>query len=504
MLYNVLCEMLTNFYICEGIMKIFKNLFLFILIAFILSCSMESELDTTDFSVSLNLQHLVQNKNNLQGRSATENSSLTLTLYNSQTFSKGQAIKEVSKNRLPVVSSVKVPVSSSEPTKVSFLKIPVGINAIIVAECTIFDNTSAEICYTGTSNIFEVQRGRNSVEINLERITNVEQVQFNPQIREVDYGTNVTLSCDTIGAQILYQIDEDGVWINSESSTVQIKINKDVKISAKAKVGAIKSREVEAEYIVKYKVQFEENGGNLNLIDDITVTSENRVPLNDYEPTKEGYNFKGWYSDSNFADEFLKREVSPNDATNGVITLYAKWTPITYTVEFDVNGGDNPTSEKQQDFTYDVLQNLKKNEFTREGYAFNGWNTAKDGTETSYTDEQEVKNLASIQDAVVTLYAQWKKIKSKIEIEFNEYYDIPFNKNYVTNNGSTITITIPSGYSVVAWEKDGVTIEGSEGKESITVSEWDGGIYTVTIIFTDGAGNFYSYEMQVTIKKVTN
>ena len=464
---------------------------------------MESELDTTDFSVSLNLQHLVQNKNNLQGRSATENSSLTLTLYNSQTFSKGQAIKEVSKNRLPVVSSVKVPVSSSEPTKVSFLKIPVGINAIIVAECTIFDNTDAEICYTGTSDIFEVQRGRNSVEINLEKITTVEEVQFNLESGYVDYGTKVTLSCATIGAQILYKIGEKDEWREGDTSPVTITIKNDVTISARAKVGDMKSDVKEAKYIVKYKVQFEENGGTPPIAD-TTVTSETPVLLSAINLIKTGYNFEDWYLDSDFNKRIVEPEVSPNDATNGVINLYAKWTPITYTVEFDVNGEDKPTSEKQQDFTYDVPQNLKKNEFTREGYAFNGWNTAKDGTETSYTDEQEVKNLASIQDAVVTLYAQWKKIKSKIEIEFNEYYDIPFNKDYVTNNGSTITITIPSGYSVVAWEKDGVTIEGSEGKESITVSEWDGGIYTVTIIFTDGAGNFYSYEMQVTIKKVTN
>lgn len=484
-------------------MKIFKNLFLFILIAFILSCSMESELDTTDFSVSLNLQHLVQNKNNLQGRSATENSSLTLTLYNSQTFSKEQAIKEVLKNRLPVVSSVKVAVSSSEPTKVSFLKIPVGINAIIVAECTIFDNTGAEICYTGTSNIFEVQRGRNSVEINLEKITTVEEVQFNLESGYVDYGTKVTLSCDTIGAQILYKIGEEDEWREGDTSSVTITIKNDVRISAKAKVGNMVSDEVSAEYIVKYKVQFEENGGNL--IDDITVTSENSVPLNDITPpTKEGYNFEGWYLDSDFNKRIVEPEVSPNDATNGVINLYAKWTPITYTVAFDVNGGDMPTSEKQQDFTYDVPQNLKKNEFTREGYAFIGWNTEKDGSRTSYNDEQEVKNLASTQDDVVTLYAQWKKIESTIEIEFNGYSDILFNKDDVRNNGSTITITIPSGYSVVAWEKDGVTINDSEGEDSITVSEWNGGKYTVTIIFTDDAGKFYSYEMQVTINKVTN
>lgn len=495
-----LCEMLTNLYICEGIMKIFKNLFLFILIAFILSCSMESELDTTDFSVSLNLQHLVQNKNNLQGRNATtEKSSLTLTLYNSQTFPKEQAIEEVLKNRLPVVSSVKVPVSSSEPTKVSFLKIPVGINAIIVAECTIFDNTGAEICYTGTSDIFEVQRGRNSVEIDLQKITNVGSVQFNPESGVVDYGTNVTLSCDTIGAQILYKFDGADEWTEVDASSVTITIEKDVTISAQAKVGHMKSDPEEAEYIVKYKVQFEENDGDP--IEDTTVTSENSVPLDDYEPIKEGYNFKGWYSDSNFADGTQKSEVFSSDAKDGVIKLYAKWEAIKYTVVFNANGGDKLPDEKRQNLTYDNFEKLAANEFTREGYAFNGWNKKADGSGTSYADEQEVKNLASIQDAVVTLYAQWKKIDSTIEIIFAENYS---DKGQISESNGIITITIPNDYSVVEWQKDGVTIEGSAGVERITVSEWDGGIYTVTVIFKDNDGILYSKEMQVTINKVNN
>lgn len=483
-------------------MKIFKNLFLFILIAFILSCSMESELDTTDFSVSLNLQHLVQNKNNLQGRSATENSSLTLTLYNSQTFSTEQAIKEVLKNRLPVVSSVKVPVSPSEPTKVSFLKIPVGINAIIVAECTIIgEKGKTKNYYTGTSDIFEVQRGRNSVEINLEEIANVGSVQFDPESGDVDYGTNVTLSCDTIGAQILYRFDDTEEWREGDTSPVTITITNDVTIFAKAKVGDMYSEEVSADYIVNYKVQFEENGGEP--IADRTGTSETPVILSSINPKKTGYDFKGWYLDSNFAERIVESEFYPNDATYGVITLYAKWTPITYTVEFNANGGVAPSAPSQT-FTYDVPQNLKENVFTRDGYTFVGWNTEADGFGTTYADEQVVENLTSTQGTVVTLYAQWKKIESKIEIEFNEYPDILFDKDDVRNDDSTITITIPSGYSVVAWEKNGEKINDSEGQDNITVSEWDGGIYTVTIIFTDGAGNFYSYEMQVTINKVTN
>lgn len=481
-------------------MKYFKNLFLFILIAFILSCSMESELDTTDFSVSLDLQHLVQNKNNSQARTVAATNTLTLTMYNAQTFSKEQAIEEVLKNRLPVVSSVKVAVSSSEPTKVSFLKIPVGINAIIVAECTIFDNTGAEICYTGTSDVFEVQRGRNSVTIDLQQIENVEDVEFSPVTgAKVDYGTNVTLSCDTIGAQILYRIDGVEEWTVGDTITIK----NDVTIYAKAKCGSKESEVSSAEYKVIYKVQFEENGGTE--IEDITGTSG--TELNLYTPRKTGYTFEGWYLDSDCTERFGNAVVSPDDATNGVITLYAKWEPITYTVVFNANGEGNLPSEKRQEFKYDELKKLTKNEFTRDGYTFTGWNTEKNGSGIPYVDEQEVKNLASTPDAEVTLYAQWKKIDSTIEIKFNGYSDVPFNKESVRYENSTITITIPDGYSVVKWEcEDGEIVysEACYDRSSIDISTWDGGIYTVTIIFKDTDNILYSKEMQVTINKVNS
>ena len=211
-------------------------------------------------------------------------------------------------------------------------------------------------------------------------------------------------------------------------------------------------------------------------------------------PVKRGYTFDGWDLDGKI--------VNTVTVTNANIELTATWTPITYTVVFNANGGKTLPAEQSQIFTYDKSQNLTKNEFTREGYTFVRWNTEEDGSGTFYADEQEVENLVSKKDAVVTLYAQWEKIKSTIEIEFNRYSDVPLDEDSVRNDGSTIIITIPNDYSVVAWEKDGVTINGSEEKNSITVSEWDGGIYTVTIIFKDDAGNFYSYEMQVTINKV--
>ena len=50
---------------------------------------------------------------------------------------------------------------------------------------------------------------------------------------------------------------------------------------------------------------------------------------------------------------------------------------------------------------------LSKNTFTRSGYTFAGWNTAENGSGTSYPDGQSVRDITGIYDEM-TLYAQWK------------------------------------------------------------------------------------------------
>ena len=319
----------------------------------------------------------------------------------------------------------------------------------------------------------------------------VKNVDFSVGGGDVNYGTKVTLRCETEGATIYYK--EGNAEVFSEYNG-EIEIKNDVTITAYAtKEGMVAADYITKTYTLKkYTVTLNYNNETEETTVEVTSGSQYTLPT---EVTRTGYTFDGWA---------LKGEiVNTVTVTDSDIELTATWTPITYKVVFDANGGNNSsTNTPTQDLKYDESQKLMKNVFTREGYTFVRWNTQQDGSETPYADEQEVKNLASTQDAVVTLYAQWEKIKSTIEIEFNGYSDVPFDEDDVTNDGSTITITIPSGYSVVAWEKDGVTINGSEEKNSITVSEWDGGIYTVTIIFTDNTGNFYSYEMQVTINKV--
>lgn len=96
--------------------------------------------------------------------------------------------------------------------------------------------------------------------------------------------------------------------------------------------------------------------------------------------------------------------------------------PITYTIAFEGNGA-RPSSPGMQDMTasYEVPAALAivGVKFTREAYVFDGWNTAADGTGTAYADGATVVNLATVQDAVVRLYAQWRVVGYTITYDRN-------------------------------------------------------------------------------------
>lgn len=77
-----------------------------------------------------------------------------------------------------------------------------------------------------------------------------------------------------------------------------------------------------------------------------------------------------------------------------------------YTLTFKANGGS--AEPVTQNFTFGVEQDLRENSFEwKDGdkeYFFVKWNTAADGTGTSYTNKQKVQLTENL-----TLFAQWKE-----------------------------------------------------------------------------------------------
>lgn len=89
------------------------------------------------------------------------------------------------------------------------------------------------------------------------------------------------------------------------------------------------------------------------------------------------------------------------------VDLYPEWIANTYTVKYNGNGENSGTTPSSS-HTYDTVKNLTANGYVKNGYQFVGWNTQANGSGTSYSDKQSVKNLTATNGGTVTLYAQWK------------------------------------------------------------------------------------------------
>ena len=119
-------------------------------------------------------------------------------------------------------------------------------------------------------------------------------------------------------------------------------------------------------------------------------------------PVKEGYTFKGWYTDNTFTNKITSIKKGSRENIN----VYVKWQVNNYNIKFSANGGKGKI-DTLKNCEYDKAYTLPENTFTRNGYIFNGWNTKKDGTGESFKDVQEIKNLTAKNKATITLYAQW-------------------------------------------------------------------------------------------------
>lgn len=180
-----------------------------------------------------------------------------------------------------------------------------------------------------------------------------------------------------------------------------------------------------------------------------------------------GYRFDGWYTAPNGGNKY-----DFNTPLTGNVTVYAKWTANGYTVKYDAGGGNGTMSD--QKFTFDVPQNLSPNTFTRDGYTFTDWKRADTGD--SYTDGQQVSNLTSTPNGVVTLVAQWTPNQAAINYNANP----PTGRtpggqgtaNWTGHTGDTPTISqngwTVDGYTFTGWN----TQAGGKGQAYAPGTKW--------------------------------
>ena len=128
----------------------------------------------------------------------------------------------------------------------------------------------------------------------------------------------------------------------------------------------------------------------------------------------------------------------------GAGIAYNETTNITYTIKFNGNGSTSGSTASMT-MTYGTAKKLTANGFTRTGCHFTGWSTKSDGSGTSYSDKQSVKNLSSTNGATINLYAQWEPYVLTV------YYN--------SNGGSATSNTFTLVNEYVSWKSLGTKVE---------------------------------------------
>jgi len=179
-------------------------------------------------------------------------------------------------------------------------------------------------------------------------------------------------------------------------------------------------------------------------------------------PSQTGYTFGGWYKEPACTNAWD----FGSDVVTAATTLYAKWTPNTYTVTLDQQSGATgygANGDGSLTATFDAAFSSATMPTAANGYAFMGYWSAAGGTGTQFTDASGnlLANIDSYSDASgnwiydgddLTLYAYYKKAEIT-DVELNETMFDPVaagDEGYVVAN-PTIAPN-PTGDHIICWE----------------------------------------------------
>ena len=244
-----------------------------------------------------------------------------------------------------------------------------------------------------------------------------------------------------------------------------------------------------------YVIKYDRNGGTGSMPDQ-TMQYDTPANLTKNAFTREGYSFTGWrLGDASSGTEYTDEQSVTNltESDNGSVTMYAQWSPISYTIAFDKNRTDAIGTTSSMSMKFDVAKNLTANGFSSASSKFVGWNENADGTGTAYKDGQNVKNLTSTDGATVTLYAIWST--NTYTVSFVDGHDgtaittarIPYG-----GNATPPTKPYHDGYTPTSWDGDYTNVTSDR---TITIN-YRPNAYRIAFKSNGGTGSMPNQDME--------
>ena len=176
-----------------------------------------------------------------------------------------------------------------------------------------------------------------------------------------------------------------------------------------------------------------------NMPVDQTKTFGQLMTISNLVPTRKGYTFAGWYTQSNgTGTKYNPGSNYAADQNGGTVNLYAKWTPWTYNIKYDQNVKSTSSSKTVTDMpaaqtkTQEIDVTLSSMTPKRNGYIFAGWSTSANGSVEYKPGSRFTKDLDS-NGASITLYAVWTPWKHTIHYNSNIPTNAPTGTTTVSN-----------------------------------------------------------------------
>ena len=200
---------------------------------------------------------------------------------------------------------------------------------------------------------------------------------------------------------------------------------------------------------------YDGNGATGGKTDPQTGKTDEKINVRDNGFTRDGYTFVTWNTQADCKGNAVK----PNSewTLRGSSTLYACWAGTAQTLAYHGNGATGGNTAVQSGKTGDELT-TNANGFTRDGYTFVRWDTAKDGSGTAYGEGKNGVSQYVMKPAGNDLYAIWKANPATIQYRNDWPNTTGSTPDTTGNTGDTVTISQNSfdrpSYTFTGWARD--------------------------------------------------
>lgn len=197
---------------------------------------------------------------------------------------------------------------------------------------------------------------------------------------------------------------------------------------------------------------YDGNGATGGKTDPQTGKTDEKINVRDNGFTRDGYTFVTWNTQADCKGNAVK----PNSewTLRGSSTLYVCWAGNAQTLTYHGNGATGGNTAAQSGKTGDELT-TNANGFTRDGYTFVRWDTAKDGSGTAYGEGKNGVSQYVMKPAGNDLYAIWKANPATIQYRNDWPNTTGSTPDTTGNTGDTVTISQNSfdrpGYTFTGW-----------------------------------------------------